>query len=56
MSQQESSLDTAIIKPSEAERLVIFYGGFDPRGARHYHQLMQQEAAKQTKVADAQSQ
>ena len=53
MSQQESSLDTAIIKPSEAERLVIFYGGFDPRGARHYHQLMQQEAAKQTKVADA---
>lgn len=33
------------------KRLVLFVGGFDPRGARHYHQLMRREAAKQSKVA-----
>ena len=30
-----------------SERLVIFMGGFDPRGARHYHQLMRSEAQRQ---------
>lgn len=34
-------------KTGEGERLVIFMGGFDPRGARHYHQLMRTEAQKQ---------
>lgn len=33
-----------------ASRLVAFVGGFDPRGARHYHQLMCREAFKQAKV------
>lgn len=33
-----------------ASRLVAFVGGFDPRGARHYHQLMHREADKQSKV------
>lgn len=33
------------------KRLVVFVGGFDPRGARHYHQLMRKEAAKQSEVA-----
>lgn len=34
-------------KTGDGERLVIFMGGFDPRGARHYHQLMRAEAQKQ---------
>lgn len=34
-----------------ASRLVAFVGGFDPRGARYYHQLMRREAYKQSKVA-----
>lgn len=34
-------------KRGDGERLVIFMGGFDPRGARHYHQLMRAEAQKQ---------
>jgi len=33
-------------------RLTVFVGGFDPRGARHYHQLMRREADKQSLVAD----
>lgn len=33
-------------KTGEVERLVIFMGGFDPRGARHYHQLMRTESRK----------
>ncbi|MBV8248087.1 MAG: hypothetical protein JO200_06510 [Comamonas sp.] len=33
-------------------RLVIFVGGFDPRGARHYHQLMRAESQKQAMVCD----
>ena len=33
------------------ERLVIFMGGFDPRGARHYHQLMRSESQKQSSVS-----
>lgn len=28
-------------------RLVVFVGGFDPRGARYYHQLMRSESEKQ---------
>lgn len=36
-----------------AQRLVVFVGGFDPRGARHYHQLMRREAVKQSGVANA---
>lgn len=32
-------------------RLAIFVGGFDPRGARHYHQLMRSEAQKQAVVS-----
>lgn len=35
----------------QARRLVVFVGGFDPRGARHYHQLMLREAAAQSQVA-----
>lgn len=31
----------------EKKRLVVFVGGFDPRGARYYHQLMRSEAKKQ---------
>lgn len=31
-------------------RLVVFVGGFDPRGARHYHQLFKQECGKQSAV------
>lgn len=33
-------------------RLVIFVGGFDPRGARHYHQMMRSESQKQAAVSD----
>lgn len=43
----------AAAKPPVSRRLVVFVGGFDPRGARHYHQLMRREAAKQSLVADA---
>ncbi|MPS95312.1 hypothetical protein [Comamonas sp.] len=38
-------------KTGEVERLVIFMGGFDPRGARHYHQLMRTESRKQPAVS-----
>ena len=31
----------------ELNRLVVFIGGFDPRGARYYHQLMRSESEKQ---------
>lgn len=31
-------------------RLVVFVGGFDPRGARHYHRLFSQHAALQGEV------
>ena len=34
----------------EGRRLVLFVGGFDPRGARYYHQLMTREAAEQSKI------
>lgn len=39
--------------PQLPSRLVVFLGGFDPRGARHYHQLMSKEAAKQSLVSKA---
>lgn len=39
--------------PQKSNRLVVFVGGFDPRGARHYHQLMRREAAKQSEVSKA---
>lgn len=39
-------------KTGDCERLVIFMGGFDPRGARHYHQLMRAESQKQPSVAE----
>ncbi|TFF59044.1 MULTISPECIES: hypothetical protein [Comamonas] len=39
-------------KTSDCERLVIFMGGFDPRGARHYHQLMRAESQKQPSVSE----
>ncbi|MEG0938540.1 hypothetical protein [Comamonas sp.] len=32
----------------ELNRLVVFIGGFDPRGARYYHQLMRSESDKQS--------
>jgi len=38
-------------KTGDGERLVIFMGGFDPRGARHYHQLMRAESQKQPAVS-----
>lgn len=31
-------------------RLVVFVGGFDPRGARHYHRLFSENAARQGEV------
>ncbi|MDR2326516.1 MAG: hypothetical protein LBE51_14120 [Acidovorax sp.] len=34
----------------DAARLVLFVGGFDPRGARHYHRLMREESQKQAAV------
>lgn len=37
----------------QPKRLVLFVGGFDPRGARHYHQMMCLEAAKQAQVTGA---
>lgn len=40
----------------QAKRLVVFAGGFDPRGARHYHQLMRREASKQSAIASTQYQ
>lgn len=36
---------------TSSARLVVFVGGFDPRGARHYHQLLQHEAEKQSGVS-----
>lgn len=41
-----------IENPLPARRLVVFVGGFDPRGARHYHQLMRREALKQSQVTN----
>lgn len=38
-------------KKAACERLVIFMGGFDPRGARHYHQLMRSESQKQSSAS-----
>lgn len=35
-----------------AARLVVFVGGFDPRGARHYYRLFAQHAALQGEVDD----
>lgn len=32
-------------------RLIVFVGGFDPRGSRYYHQLMRFESDKQNKVS-----
>ncbi len=37
--------------PSKNERLILFVGGYDPRGARHYHQIMQRESLKQSEVS-----
>lgn len=39
-------------QPQSGRRLVVFVGGFDPRGARHYHQLMRREAVKQSAVSE----
>ncbi|MDR0215264.1 MAG: hypothetical protein LBJ15_14825 [Comamonas sp.] len=36
---------------ADRARLVIFVGGFDPRGARHYHQMMRSESQKQAAVS-----
>lgn len=36
--------DTAV------QRTVLFVGGFDPRGARHYHRLMREQANLQAQV------
>lgn len=44
---------TAAHHREDAQRLVVFLGGFDPRGARHYHQLMRTEAAQQSQVSGA---
>lgn len=33
-----------------SRRLVVFVGGFDPRGARHYYRLFAEQAALQGKV------
>lgn len=35
---------------ARAPRLVVFVGGFDPRGARHYYRLFCEHAALQAKV------
>jgi hypothetical protein len=35
---------------ADAARLVLFVGGFDPRGARYYHRLMREESQKQAAV------
>lgn len=37
-------------KPSNVQRLVVFVGGFDPRGARYYHQMCVRQAALQGAV------
>lgn len=37
--------------PSKNDRLILFVGGYDPRGARHYHQMMQRESLKQGEVS-----
>lgn len=34
-----------------SSRLVIFVGGFDPRGSRHYHRMMRKESSKQAQVS-----
>jgi hypothetical protein len=44
---------TAAHHREDVQRLVVFLGGFDPRGARHYHQLMRAEAAHQSQVSGA---
>lgn len=49
-SEKNISFDSSK-KTGDGERLVIFMGGFDPRGARHYHQLMRAEAQKQPAVS-----
>ena len=36
----------------ESNRLVVFVGGFDPRGARYYHQLMRSESEKQSCLSE----
>ena len=38
---------------SAAQRLVLFVGGFDPRGAAYYHRLMRQQAQLQSAVVGA---
>lgn len=43
-----SSIDNKFFATTdELNRLVVFIGGFDPRGARYYHQLMRSESEKQ---------
>ena len=39
--------------PRVKTRRVHFLGGFDPRGARHYHRLYREEAAKQAVLTGA---
>lgn len=52
MSLSPQQQDKAMALPAaSSKRLVLFVGGFDPRGARHYHHLMRSEAAKQSHVA-----
>ena len=33
------------------KRIVFYFSGFDPRGARHYYQLYRTEAEKQARLA-----
>lgn len=47
-----SNVDASMaVGVEEKKRLVVFVGGFDPRGARYYHQLMRSEAKKQNVVS-----
>lgn len=34
-----------------SRRLVVFLGGFDPRGARHYHRLFREECTRQAALS-----
>lgn len=39
------------LKPIVRRRTVFYIGGFDPKGAAHYHALYRDEAAKQERVS-----
>ncbi len=40
-----------VIKSTVRRRTVFYIGGFDPKGAAHYHALYRDEAAKQAQVS-----